>query len=126
MGLHTTKRNLLFLCLFFISFFSCKEEGIPKKIIPFRSMVSVLIDSYQTEAVISKMKFPFDSSKYIFDKIYFPKVLEKHNLTHAQYDSSYAWYLKHKEWNTKLLGSVKDSLEKKSSRKELYFPKIGN
>jgi len=80
-----------------------------------------MVDAYQLEATLVHLDKK-KKRKAIFNNIYLPNLLTEHGISKEAYDSSYTWYLSHHEQGLILIKEVKDSLEERKLRKQLYLP----
>ena len=88
------------------------QEGASGKIIPEDKMVSLLMDMHLTEAVLTKDDRAPDQ-KANLALSYYPSILEKHDVTRAQVDSSVYWYTRHPKIYNRIYEKVVANLGKK-------------
>lgn len=89
-------KSLIFvLSLFFVTstFLSCtKEERVPSSVISEEKMVDILVDVHMVEAMARHNQLKDNNQRA---NMYYNYILEKHNITLNQLDSSISWYAKH-------------------------------
>jgi len=120
-----SKIKFIFFLLLFLGLTSCHDqEKTPESILSKEKMVRVLADVYQLENLLSGMDKGSRQGNEVFNTKYFPELLERHQITKEEYDTSYTWYMYHNEIGLELMKEVKDTLEKRKLYKVLYLPQI--
>ena len=84
-------------------------EEMPEALLPPEKMVGVLIDIYQTEAMIASFGQNYDSSQHIYD-IVEPDLLARHETNHEDFSSSYRYYLDRPDQLILIYSAVVDTL----------------
>jgi len=108
------KRFIPLLALAFF-FFSCSEETKetpPADLIPQEKMVPLLVDVHLLEASISLTQTP-DPKRPVFGHY---DIFKKHGVTHAQYESSIAWYSSQLDEFDKMYEEVLNELSRRQAR----------
>lgn len=77
-----------------------KEPEIPEDVMTEQEMVTVLQEIYLTEAKISKLSLPFDSSKSLYDMVE-KELFRRNAVEDPDWERSMDWYYAHPE---KLMG----------------------
>ncbi len=97
----------LLLGLFMLLLTAC--ESRPKEILDNKTMESVMYDLYtfEGEAAVSGMAVGTSEKSP-----YYNAILEKHNITNAQFDSSLVWYAAHPSKFEVLHKTVVEKLQK--------------
>lgn len=103
-------RYLLFILPLYLTF-SCqeKEVKVPENILSEQEMVGLLQEIYLTEAKISKLSLPFDSSKVLYDLVE-KDLFERYGVQDSVYETSLNWYYEHPEKLLKVYETLVDSL----------------
>ena len=98
-----TKNQILVFCLLSavaVLFTGCRPKGILHS----WEMRAVLVDLHKTDAMLqlSGLRYSDDEAR----RIYYAQVLEKHDITQAQFDSSLVWYTAHPQLFDKIYPKV--------------------
>jgi hypothetical protein len=98
---------ILPICLLF----SCKEKevNVPENILSEQEMVGLLQEIYLTEAKISKLSLPFDSSKVLYDMVE-KDLFERYGIQDSVYETSLNWYYEHPDRLLSVYETLVDSL----------------
>lgn len=103
-----TKNQILVFCLLSavaVLFTGCRPKGILHS----WEMRAVLVDLHKTDAMLqlSGLRYSDDEAR----RIYYAQVLEKHDITQAQFDSSLVWYTAHPQLFDKIYPKVLADLQ---------------
>lgn len=98
------KSPMLMLLIVAVLAVSCRPRGILHS----WEMRDVLVDLHKTDAMLqlNGMRYNEESKR-----IYYAQVLEKHDITQAQFDSSLVWYTAHPKLFDKIYPKVLAKLE---------------
>ncbi len=116
--------HFVFFIVMLCYLYSCtKQTAAPDYLLSKEKMISIMADAYQLEAALVQVDKK-KTKRTFFNKVYLPNLLAEHGTSKEAYDSSYAWYLSHHEQGLLLMNQVKDTLEDRKLRKQLYLPKL--
>ena len=96
---------IIVLLIVILSLPACRPKGILSS----RQMRQVIIDLHKTEALLDETGI----SRYNSEarSLYYAQVLERHETTQAQFDSSLVWYTQHPQRFNKIYPRVLQRLE---------------
>ncbi len=107
---HLFMRYLVLILLVALSF-SCKQKvaEVPEDVLSEQEMVSLLQEIYLTEAKISKLSLPFDSSKALYDMVE-EHIFREYDVEDSLYSRSLEWYYAHPDKLHEVYETLVDSL----------------
>ncbi len=98
------------LLLISIAILSCSiDERVPSSVIPEEQMIDVLVDIHMVESMARHSQLKDNNQRA---NMFFNHILEKHDITLNQLDSSISWYSKHPTTYIRLYDQVIPRLEK--------------
>lgn len=113
-------KKIFTLAFFILCFFSCAEER-SDHVFSEQKMIGILVDYSVATEIVAMSYLPKDSSSMYMQQIYKPKVLLKHGVSSADFDSSYSYYIKKPKVFSALQAAVADSLKLMHLRGDLDF-----
>ena len=116
-------RKSTLLCLAMFYFASCKDNRLPKDILPREKMQEVLWSMISAGEFLNTYILNKDSVDKVAEssKIY-GQVFQIHHITREEFDKSYLYYREHPE----LMKAILDSLSKKQTYTTEKFQKKGD
>jgi hypothetical protein len=82
---------------------------VPEDVLSEQEMVSLLQEIYLTEAKISKLSLPFDSSKALYDMVE-EHIFREYDVEDSLYSRSLEWYYAHPDKLHEVYETLVDSL----------------
>lgn len=109
---------IIVLLIAILSLPACRPKGILSS----RQMRQVIIDLHKTEALLDETGI----SRYNSEarSLYYAQVLERHETTQAQFDSSLVWYTAHPQLFDKIYPKVLASLDQEMEAYRSAHPEI--
>lgn len=105
--MNPSKLNIFILCL--LSIVLCLTGCRPKGILHSWEMKNVLVDLHKTDAMLQVAGLSVGNEEA--RRIYYAQVLEKHEVTQAEFDSSLVWYTAHPQLFDKIYPKVMAELK---------------
>ena len=99
-----------------VCFAACRPRGILSS----RQMRNVLYDLHRTDAIIQVKGYSYNHDEEVAR--YYQVVLDKHNVTKAEFDSSLVWYTDHPQMFTRIYPKIM----KRCQQEKEYWEEMEN
>jgi uncharacterized lipoprotein NlpE involved in copper resistance len=103
----------LFTLVLILTLACCNRQAHSKDIISEEKMVSLLVETHLSDAILAKDPATVDHKRDMALYVY-PSVMEKYGITRAQMDSSVAYYVRNPKIFVRIYDKVIKELERRS------------
>ncbi len=112
--------KLMVVIIGMVFFLSCSNKP-NTNVLNKGDMASVLADLSIATEMVAMGKVSEDSSKIYYLSVYKPMILEKHNISLAHFDKSFAYYTKHPKEMVSLQSAIADTLRQMQIKGRVTF-----